>query len=88
MASFPQITQTGRMRWTCFGGNISNHETFAFRLAVAQLNVGAKIADVTVFIGRNNFQGQVSYDITLDAVDTNGNLSSFPITGGFESQTV
>ena len=52
MATFPTITQSGPgpQLWINSGGNITNHEAFAFTLQQAPPNIGALISDVTVFL--------------------------------------
>ena len=78
------------MAW---GGNITNHEAFAFTLQSAEPNVGALISDVTVFTNNSEAPGQTSYFINLQAMEFNtGSFSIAPvnlgITGNFESNGV
>jgi hypothetical protein len=54
MATFPTITQNGNttLTWTNTGGNITNHEVFAFTLQNTSPSntTGVLISNVTVFI--------------------------------------
>ncbi|HLX03458.1 MAG TPA: hypothetical protein VKS80_15230 [Trinickia sp.] len=89
MATWQTITQTGGpLRWFVWGGNITNHEAFAFTLQSAENNVGALISDITVFVRNNDSGGEPSYGITLDAVDQFANRVDQGITGNFESNGV
>jgi hypothetical protein len=89
MATWQTITQTGGpQRWFVWGGNITNHEAFAFTLQSAEENVGALISDVTVFVRNNLSRGEPSYGITLGAVDQFANPVDQGITGNFESNGV
>jgi hypothetical protein len=90
MATFPTITQIGPgpQSWICSGGNITNHEVFAFTLGQAPDNFGALISDVSVFLSNNLVVGQTSYVINLTAVDLFLNPSPTTITGNFESNGV
>jgi hypothetical protein len=89
MATFPTFTQTGGpQRWTCQGGNITNHEAFAFTLQSSEHNVGALISDVTVYVDQDGAGGTTSYNITLNAVDQFASPVNLGITGNFESNGV
>lgn len=90
MATFPTITQSGPgpQLWINSGGNITNHEAFAFTLQQAPTNIGALISDVTVFLNTDFVAGQTSYEINLTAVDDFLNPTSETITGNFESNGV
>jgi hypothetical protein len=88
MATWSTITQTGGpSTWTLWGGNITNHEVFAFTLQSAEENVGALISDVTVFVHESG-AGSPSYNVTLSAVNASGNPVDQGITGNFESDHV
>jgi hypothetical protein len=89
MATWPTITQTGGpFRWFVWGGNITNHEAFAFTLQSAEPNVGALISNVTVY-NQNEYAGGVpNYGVTLTAVDPFDNRVNQGITGNFESNGV
>ncbi|QCP52853.1 hypothetical protein FAZ95_27450 [Trinickia violacea] len=76
------------MRWFAWGGNITNHEAFAFTLQSAENNVGALISDITVFVENDDSGGEPSYGITLNAVDQFANPVNLGITGNFESNGV
>ncbi|BCL84671.1 hypothetical protein ccbrp13_71360 [Ktedonobacteria bacterium brp13] len=89
MATFPTITQSGGTQlWINSGGNITNHEVFAFTLTGAPPNVGALISDVTVFQNTNSVANQTSYEIKLTVLDQSLNPSTETITGNFESNGV
>ncbi|HTC16846.1 MAG TPA: hypothetical protein VK695_13670 [Steroidobacteraceae bacterium] len=89
MATWNTITQTGGpQRWTVWGGNITNHEAFAFTLQSSENNVGALISDVTVYVDQGGAGGEPSYNITLSAVDQFANSVDQGITGNFESNGV
>jgi hypothetical protein len=90
MATFPTITQSGPgpQLWINSGGNITNHEAFAFTLQQAPPNIGALISDVTVLLNTDFVAGQTSYEINLTAVDEFLNPTSETITGNFESNGV
>lgn len=90
MATFPTITQSGAgpQRWINWGGNITNHEAFAFTLQSAPPNIGALISDVTVFLNTDKVAGQVSYEINLTAVNEFLHPTTETITGNFESNGV
>jgi hypothetical protein len=89
MATWNTITQTGGpQRWTVWGGNITNHEAFAFTLQSAEHNVGALISDVTVYVDQDGSGGEPSYNITLNAVDQSASPTNQGITGNFESNGV
>ena len=90
MATFPTITQSsaGPQLWINWGGNITNHEAFAFTLQSAPPNVGALISDVTVFLNTDFVAAQTSYAIHLAAVDEFLNPLTATITGNFESNGV
>jgi hypothetical protein len=88
MATWQTITQTGGpSTWTAWGGNITNHEVFAFTLQSAENNIGALISNVTVFDNQDG-AGNPNYNITLTAVDQFGNPVNQGITGNFESNGV
>jgi hypothetical protein len=70
------------------GGGITNHEVFAFGLQGADANVGALIADVSVFLNTVFVAEATSYELTLTAVDENLNPSNAAITGQFHSNGV
>ena len=80
MATFPTITQSGNttLTWIASGGNITNHEVFAFTLQATNPTngTGALISNVTVFIKPTR------YACTLT---TEGPQA---ITGNFESDGV
>ena len=92
MATFPTITQRGgSVSYFWFGGNITNHEVFAFTLQFADFGVGALITNVTVFENTDFVAGQTSYEMTLTVVDEF--LRPLPsgtgfIRGNFESNGV
>lgn len=89
MATWQTMTQTGGpQRWIVWGGNITNHEAFAFTLQSAEHNVGALISDVTVYVDQDGAGGEPSYNITLNAVDQSANPTNQGITGNFESNGV
>ena len=90
MATFPTITQSGGGPdlWINSGGNITDHEVFAFTLQSAPPNVGALISDVSVFRNTDYVAGRTSYGIKLSAVDQNLNHSTATLTGNFESNGV
>lgn len=90
MATFPTITMSGGgpLEWINWGGNITNHEAFAFTLRSAPANVGALITKVSVFLNTDYVAAQTSYAILLSAVDENLNPSTATITGNFESNGV
>ena len=89
MATWPTITQTGGpYLWWMAGGNITNHEVFAFTLQSAEPNVGALISNVTVFRDNVHYPNQTSYELMLSAVDQNLNPVRLGITGNFESNGV
>jgi hypothetical protein len=93
MATWSTITQTGGQQWVASGGGITNHEVFAFTLQSAGENVGALISEVTVFTNNDEFPGQTSYFINLQAMLFNPqNFALTPanlqITGNFESNGV
>jgi hypothetical protein len=90
MATFPTITQSGPgpQMWVNSGGDITNHEVFAFTLQAADPNVGALISDVSVYLNTDFVAGQTSYAINLTAVDQNLNPLDATITGNFESNGV
>ncbi|MBV8221607.1 MAG: hypothetical protein JO325_24345 [Solirubrobacterales bacterium] len=89
MATWPTITQTGGpFRWTVWGGNITNHEAFAFTLQKSEHDVGALISDVTVYVNQDGPTSEPSYNLTLTAVDQFANQVNQPITGNFESNGV
>ena len=89
MATFPTITQTGGpQRWIVWGGNITNHEAFAFTLQKTEHNVGALISDVSVYLDQDFSGGEPSYNLTLTAVDQFANRVNQKITGNFESNGV
>jgi hypothetical protein len=89
MATWQTMTQTGGpQRWIVWGGNITNHEAFAFTLQSAEHNVGALISDVTVYVDQDTAGGEPSYNITLNAVDQSANPVNLGITGNFESNGV
>jgi hypothetical protein len=88
MATWNTITQTGGpQRWFLWGGNITNHEVFAFTLQSSENNVGALISDVTVYDHLSG-AGDPSYGVTLNAVDPSANPVDQGITGNFESNGV
>ena len=89
MATWPTLTQTGGpLRWTLWGGNITNHEAFAFTLQSSEHNVGALISDVTVYVNQDVARSEPSYNITLNAVDRFANPVNQAIKGNFESNGV
>jgi hypothetical protein len=89
MATWQTMTQTGGpQRWIVWGGNITNHEAFAFTLQSAEHNVGALISDVAVYVDQDGAGGEPSYNITLNAVDQSANPTNQGITGNFESNGV
>lgn len=89
MATWQTMTQTGGpQRWIVWGGNITNHEAFAFTLQSAERNVGALISDVSVYVDQTIAGGEPSYNITLNAVDQSANPVNLGITGNFESNGV
>jgi hypothetical protein len=89
MATWQTITQTGGpQRWIVWGGNITNHEAFAFTLQSSEHNVGALISDVTVYVDQDTAGSEPSYNITLNAVDQFANPVNLGITGNFESNGV
>jgi hypothetical protein len=89
MATWPTLTQTGGpIRWTVWGGNITNHEAFAFTLQKSERDVGALISDISVYVNQAGAGGEPSYNITLNAVDQFANPVNQQITGNFESNGV
>ena len=89
MATWNTITQTGGpQRWQLWGGNITNHEAFAFTLQSSENNVGALISDISVYVNQGGAGGETSYNITLTAVDQFANPVDQGITGNFESNGV
>lgn len=89
MATWPTITQTGGpQRWILWGGNITNHEAFAFTLQSAEKNVGALISDISVYVDQTIAGGEPSYNITLNAVNQGAGRVNQGITGNFESNGV
>ncbi|HEY6490490.1 MAG: hypothetical protein WCC26_19320 [Terracidiphilus sp.] len=89
MATWQTMTQTGGpQRWIVWGGNITNHEAFAFTLQSAERNVGALISDVSVYVDQTIAGGEPSYNITLNAVDQSASPVNQGITGNFESNGV
>lgn len=80
MATFPTITQNGNttLTWTNSGGNITNHEVFAFTLQATSPNnaTGALVSDVTVFINPTR------HNCTLTVKDPQA------VTGNFDSNEV
>lgn len=89
MATFPTITQNGGAQtWISHGGNITNHEAFAFTLKAAPANVGALMVQVAVFRNTVFVANQTSYEILLAVVDQDLNLSNATITGNFDSDQV
>lgn len=85
MATFPFITQTGGpVRWTCWGGGITNHEVFTFTLTVAGGNVGALVSNVAVYLSQPG-ASVPSYNLTLTAVGPFANPIGATIFGQFES---
>lgn len=80
MATFPTITQNGNttLIWTNSGGNITNHEVFAFTLQATSPNnaTGALVSDVTVFINPTR------YNCTLTVKGPQA------VTGNFDSNEV
>jgi hypothetical protein len=94
MATWPPISQIGGpFRWQLWGGGITNHEVFAFTLTGSELNVGALISDVTVYINQTPFDpanpnGEPSYNITLNPVDQFATPVDQDIVGNFESNGV
>lgn len=93
MATWGTITQTGGGDWILWGGNITNHEVFAFTLQKSENNVGAYISNVTVFDDNSVAGNTSSYYITLQAMQFNPNTwaltpTAQAITGNFESNGV
>jgi hypothetical protein len=89
MATWPTITQTGGpFRWFVWGGNITNHEAFAFTLQSAEPNVGAYLSDICVYVNNEYAGGEPSYGVTLSAVTPFGANVNQGITGNFESNGV
>ena len=89
MATFPTLTQHGgSLTYFMSGGNITNHEAFAFTLQDADFGVGALITNVTVFLNTDFVARQTSYEITLTAVDEFLRPSNGTIIGNFESNGV
>jgi len=93
MATWGTITVTGGQTWLLAGGDITNHEVFAFTLQSSEKNVGALISDVTVFDSNNYYPNQTSYYVTVQAMEFNpANWAITPvnqgITGNFESNGV
>ena len=93
MATWGTITQTGGGDWVVWGGNITNHEAFAFTLQSSERNVGAYISNITVFDSNSAASGEPSYYITLQAMQFNPNTWQLSpvnqgITGNFESDGV
>ncbi|HXO01187.1 MAG TPA: hypothetical protein VN900_03975 [Stellaceae bacterium] len=89
MATWPTMTQTGGpKRWTVWGGNITNHEAFAFTLQSAEHDVGALISNIAVYVDQSGAGGEPSYNITLSAVNQGGSPVNKGITGNFESNGV
>ncbi len=80
MATFPTITQNGNTTrvWTNSGGNITNHEVFAFTLqSTSPANTtGALISDVTVFINPTRY----NCTLTIEGPQA--------VSGNFESNHV
>ena len=93
MATWNTITLTGGQTWMLWGGNITNHEVFAFTLQSSENNVGAYISDVTVFDSNDVAGGQTSYYVTVQAMQFDPNSWALTptfqgITGNFESNGV
>lgn len=93
MATWGTITQTGGGVWMVWGGDITNHEAFAFTLQSSEKNVGAYISDITVFDNNNVAGNTTSYYINLQAMEFNPNTWALTptaqgITGNFESNGV
>ncbi len=93
MATWGTITQTGGRDWIVWGGNITNHEVFAFTLQRSEDNVGAYISNITVFDDNAVAGDTYSYYITLQAMQFDPNTWALTptaqgITGNFESNGV
>jgi len=93
MATWGTITQTGGGEWIVWGGNITNHEVFAFTLQSAEENVGALISEDTVFTNNDEAPGQTSYFLNLQAMQFDPQTwalapANLGITGNFESNGV
>jgi hypothetical protein len=93
MATWGTITLTGGQDWILWGGNITNHEVFAFTLQSSEENVGAYISNVTVFDANSLAKGEPSYYVSVQAKHFNPEnfaLTSVNegITGNFESNGV
>ena len=93
MATWNTITLTGGQTWMLWGGNITNHEVFAFTLQSSENNVGAYISNVTVFDSNDVAGGQTSYYVTVQAMQFDPNTWALTpaaqgITGNFESNGV
>ncbi len=94
MATFPTITQNGGVQtWVCSGGNITNHEVFAFTLQRNSVaGTGAFLNNLTVFIDAVETSSGVAeppvYMIDLAAMDVNQSVVGATIIGNFESNGV
>ena len=93
MATWGTITVTGGQDWVLAGGNITNHEVFAFTLQSSENNVGALISNVTVFDSNDLYPNQTSYYVTVQATQFDpASWALTPvyegITGNFESNGV
>lgn len=93
MATWPTITVTGGQSWLLAGGNITNHEAFAFTLQSAENDIGAYISQVTVFDSNDYHPNQTSYYVNVQAMQFNASTWELTpvyigITGNFESNGV
>jgi len=99
MATWGTITVTGGQSWVLWGGNITNHEVFAFTLQSAEKNVGALISEVTVFDSNDEAPNETSYFVNVQAMLFNKTAFQggpgtplapvfLGITGNFESNGV
>jgi hypothetical protein len=94
MATWQTITVTGGSQdWLLWGGNITNHEAFAFTLQSAASNVGAFITNVTVFDSTDFHNDGTNYYVTVEAKHFNPvnfalTPTALPLVGNFESNGV
>jgi hypothetical protein len=88
MATWGPVTVYGAGRWIMSGGNCTNHEAFAFQLESADVNVGATLTEVDVYINTTYDGNTPTYGVTVQAVDVYGNPVSDVISGYFNSDGV
>jgi hypothetical protein len=88
MATWGPVTVAGEGRWWMWDENCTNHEAFAFQLEVADVNVGAALTEVDVYVDTFFAGNTPTYGVTVQAVDINGNPTSDVISGYFNSNGV